>query len=88
MNRFCSPEAFETDRLVCVEVLTPAGNWSSYPLHKHDEEAPGEAVLEEIYFEVAAGPGGPGFGHQQVYSSGADRSIDLLATGLPVGRPE
>jgi 5-deoxy-glucuronate isomerase len=59
VNNFCSPEAFETDRLVSVEVLTPAGNWSSYPPHKHDQARPGEAVLEEIYyFEV--GPGGPG----------------------------
>ena len=29
---------FETDRLPAVEVLTPGGNWSSWPPHKHDEE--------------------------------------------------
>ena len=41
---------------IAVEVLTPGGNWSSYPPHKHDEERPGEAVLEEIYyFEVRGG---------------------------------
>ena len=28
----------------------PAGNWSSYPPHKHDEDRPGESVLEEIYY--------------------------------------
>ncbi|MDO8486035.1 MAG: 5-deoxy-glucuronate isomerase, partial [Candidatus Limnocylindrales bacterium] len=33
-----------------VEVVTPAGNWSSWPPHTHDLDAmPGEAVLEEIY---------------------------------------
>ncbi len=33
-----------------MEVVTPAGNWSSWPPHKHDVDAmPGEAVLEEIY---------------------------------------
>ena len=55
VNNFCSPEAFEADRLIAVEVLTPGGNWSSYPPHKHDEDIPGvETVLEEIYyFEVA-----------------------------------
>ena len=55
VNNFCSPEAFAADRLIAVEVLTPAGNWSSYPPHKHDEEVPGvETPLEEIYyFEVA-----------------------------------
>ena len=37
------------DKLCCVEVVTPDGNWSSYPPHKHDEAADG-AVNEEIYF--------------------------------------
>jgi 5-deoxy-glucuronate isomerase len=63
VNNFCTPEVFECDRLIACEVLTPAGNWSSYPPHKHDEQRPGESVLEEIYyFEVAAGPAGPGVG--------------------------
>ncbi len=76
VNNFCSPEAFEADRLIAVEVLTPGGNWSSYPPHKHDEDVPGvETVLEEIYyFEVAGG----GFGYQRVYSSGPERPIDVL----------
>ena len=82
-NNFASPDAFETDRLIAVEVLTPGGNWSSYPPHKHDELRDGEAKLEEIYyFEVSGGSGpheaGPG-GYQRVYSSGPDRQIDVLA---------
>ncbi|MBD4650803.1 5-deoxy-glucuronate isomerase, partial [Xanthomonas citri pv. citri] len=28
-----------TSRLLACEVLTPGGNWSSYPPHKHDEES-------------------------------------------------
>src|SRR5262245_21959907 len=89
VNNFCSPDAFETDRLVAVEVLTPDGNWSSYPPHKHDEQRPGEAMLEEIYYyEVgpgrteAAGQGGalgPGVGYQRVYSSASSRPIDVVA---------
>ena len=77
VNNFCAPEAFEADRLIAVEVLTPAGNWSSYPPHKHDEDRPGEeTVLEEIYyFEVARG----GFGYQRVYGSGPGREIDVCA---------
>jgi 5-deoxy-glucuronate isomerase len=82
-NNFASPDGFETDRLVAVEVLVPGGNWASYPPHKHDQERPGEAVLEEIYyFEVrgGAGAGQPGPGaYQRVYSSGPDRQIDVLA---------
>jgi 5-deoxy-glucuronate isomerase len=66
VNNFCTPEAFEADRLIACEVLTPAGNWSSYPPHKHDEDRPGESVLEEIYwFEVA----GDGPAYQQVYGT-------------------
>ena len=80
VNNFCAPDAFETDRLTSVEVLTPAGNWSSYPPHKHDQARPGEAVLEEIYyFEVGGGPGGPGIGYQRVYSTDPGRPADVLA---------
>ncbi len=65
---FCTPETFEADRLIAVEVLTPAGNWSSYPPHKHDEENENETALEEVYyFEVADGPSDPGFAYQRVY---------------------
>jgi 5-deoxy-glucuronate isomerase len=79
VNNFCTPDAFEADRLIACEVLTPSGNWSSYPPHKHDEDRPGESVLEEIYyFEVAPGPAGPGVAYQRVY--GHERSgTDVLA---------
>ena len=60
VNNFCSPEAFEADRLIAVEVLTPGGNWSSYPPHKHDGASADKSALEEIYhFEVADGAAGP-----------------------------
>ena len=79
VNNFCIPDAFEADRLIACEVLTPAGNWSSYPPHKHDTERPGECALEEIYyFEIGAGPDGPGVGYHRVYSSD-DRPADLVA---------
>ncbi len=84
VNNFCTPEAFEAARLIACEVITPAGNWSSYPPHKHDEQRPGEAELEEIYyFQIAPGPAAadgprPGFGYQRVYGT-AQRPVDLLA---------
>ncbi|OEJ26813.1 5-deoxy-glucuronate isomerase [Streptomyces agglomeratus] len=54
VNNFAAAHTFACDRLIAVEVLTPGGNWSSYPPHKHDEYQPGvESALEEIYyFEV------------------------------------
>ncbi|MGC2484782.1 MAG: 5-deoxy-glucuronate isomerase [Acidimicrobiales bacterium] len=81
-NNFAAPGAFETDKLMSVEVLTPGGNWSSYPPHKHDEFGPHESVLEEVYyFEVNATVGstgpGPG-GYQRVYSKDPARPIDVL----------
>jgi 5-deoxy-glucuronate isomerase len=70
----------EADRLIAVEVLTPGGNWSSYPPHKHDERRDGEVVLEEIYyFEIASVGGHPGLGYQRVYTSSPDRLIDVCA---------
>ena len=80
VNNFCTPESFEADRLIACEVLTPGGNWSSYPPHKHDEQADGESSLEEIYyFEVASSPaGGAGCGYQRVYGH-PDRPIDVCA---------
>jgi 5-deoxy-glucuronate isomerase len=74
VNNFCAPEAFECDKLIAVEVLTPGGNWSSYPPHKHDEARPGEeAELEEIYYFVTRG-----LAYQRVYGT-ADRPVDVLA---------
>ena len=79
VNNFGIPGVLDADRLIACEVLTPGGNWSSWPPHKHDEERDGETVLEEIYyFEVADGPAGPGIGFQRVYGhEGAD--IDVTA---------
>lgn len=70
----------ETSHLLVCEVLTPGGNWSSYPPHKHDVHSDTERVLEEIYyFEIR--DGGPddateGFGLQRVYSS-PGKDIDV-----------
>jgi 5-deoxy-glucuronate isomerase len=77
VNDICMPATFAAERLLVCEVLTPAGNWSSYPPHKHDDARAGESVLEEIYyFEITTSPaGGPGTGFHRVYGPG----IDVLA---------
>ncbi|GAB7042539.1 MULTISPECIES: 5-deoxy-glucuronate isomerase [Catenuloplanes] len=73
VHNFGVPDVLDADRIIACEVLTPGGNWSSYPPHKHDEERDGESVLEEIYyFEVA--DGGPGY--QRVYGT-PERPIDV-----------
>jgi 5-deoxy-glucuronate isomerase len=51
LNNFASPDSFAgADRLMCVEVLTPDGNWSSYPPHKHDGTEGCTVRNEEIYY--------------------------------------
>ncbi|MGW2379173.1 5-deoxy-glucuronate isomerase [Streptomyces sp. NPDC001658] len=77
VRNFASADAFECDRLIAVEVITPGGNWSSYPPHKHDENRPGvEAELEEIYYFEIDGPNG--FGYQRV-SPSREGGSDVLA---------
>jgi 5-deoxy-glucuronate isomerase len=44
------------EKLVCCELITPPGNWSSYPPHKHDASEPCSVVNEEIYYYRIAGP--------------------------------
>jgi len=75
VNNIASADGFDCDRLIVVEVLTPGGNWSSYPPHKHDEHSATESELEEIYyFEID----GSGPGYHRV-SGTAERPIDVLA---------
>ena len=72
VHNFGTAGVFEADSLIACEVITPGGNWSSYPAHKHDENTPTESELEEIYyFEIDGGPDGSrGFGYHRVYGTG------------------
>lgn len=85
VHNFGTPAVLEADRFIVCEVITPAGNWSSYPPHKHDEEKDGETALEEIYYfetQVAAGSPAPAeadaIGYQRVYASD-ERPMDVNA---------
>jgi 5-deoxy-glucuronate isomerase len=61
------------ESLLVTEVVTPAGNWSSYPPHKHDiNDPPRETQLEETYYHRLRDP--RGFAVQRVYTE--DRSLD------------
>jgi 5-deoxy-glucuronate isomerase len=76
INSMLGPQ-FSAHRLIVVEVYTPAGNWSSFPPHKHDVHSPpAEVDLEEIYYYRIQRP--EGFAVQRVYTS--DRSIDETLT--------
>jgi 5-deoxy-glucuronate isomerase len=63
----------DAGRLVLGETINPPGNWSSYPPHKHDREAPPEEVaLEEIYYYRFKPEGG--FGVQLIYDDRHERA--------------
>ena len=68
-ERFIRPILMENEgagSLLVVEVLTPAGHWSSYPPHKHDhDDPPRQSLLEEVYYHRIKP--GQGFGLQRVY---------------------
>ena len=71
------PETADADSLLVVEVITPNGNWSSYPPHKHDSDnLPEESFLEETYYH-RINPS-QGFAFQRVYTD--DGSIDETMT--------
>lgn len=61
------------EKLIACEVLTPPGNWSSYPPHKHDASEPCPVVNEEIYYYRVAGrdqvtPSRDGIGYHHTYT--------------------
>jgi 5-deoxy-glucuronate isomerase len=76
------PDVLDADSILVCEVLTPAGNWSSWPPHKHDEERPGEeTALEEIYYVETRSTDPRGtdpVGYLRVYGT-AGRPLDVVA---------
>jgi 5-deoxy-glucuronate isomerase len=81
VNNFMSPEAWPgADKLMCVELITPDGNWSSYPPHRHDDSPECPVNNEEIYYFRIGVTGSSdyskdGFGLHRTYTP--DGSIDV-----------
>jgi 5-deoxy-glucuronate isomerase len=83
VNNFGVPGVWEhAEKLICCELITPPGNWSSYPPHKHDASEPCPVVNEEIYYYRFAGedqvtPTRDAFGFHRTYTG-----PEHLAAGL------
>ncbi len=81
VNNFMSPEVWPgADKLMCVELITPDGNWSSYPPHRHDDSPECPVNNEEIYYFRIGVVGtsdysAEGFGMHRTYTP--DGSIDV-----------
>lgn len=66
------PDGRPACSLIVGETITPSGNWSTYPPHKHEGTSAGEAHHEEMYYFRTAAP--EGFGVARHYSP--ERNFD------------
>ncbi|NND90348.1 MAG: 5-deoxy-glucuronate isomerase [Granulosicoccus sp.] len=96
INNIAMENEHYCDSLLVTEVFTPAGHWSSYPSHRHDEDDfPRITYLEETYYH-RLNPAS-GFGIQRVYTDDgrldetmavADGDVVLVPRGHhPCGAP-
>ncbi|TWE12919.1 5-deoxy-glucuronate isomerase [Rudaeicoccus suwonensis] len=87
VRNFGTPDAIDATAIIACEVLTPGGNSSSYPPHRHDCTVPGiESELEEIYyFRLRADPAAPDnadpIGFCRVGGSGGDEASWCVRDG-------
>ena len=64
-------------RLIVGETIGEAGNWSSYPPHKHDrDQLPEESLLEEVYFFRFRPENG--FGLMRIYTEDGSADQPIL----------
>ena len=75
-------DSVPAQRLLVGETFNAAGQWSSFPPHKHDG-GDGEPALEEVYYYRFDRPGG--FGFQGLYEN-ADSSTAERTRGVPAPR--
>ena len=80
---FMTPDTWDhADKLMCCELLTPDGNWSSYPPHKHDDSPECEVNNEEIYYFRIGDAGTTsysdrGFGMHRTYVVGDRGEVEV-----------
>ena len=84
VTNFMSPQTWpHASKLMCVELLTPDGNWSSYPPHRHDDSLECPVNNEEIYYFRIGRAGSTdidldGFGLHRTYTPpAADGSVEI-----------
>ena len=92
VQNFGTPGTMDADAIIACEVITPAGNWSSYPPHKHDTYREGlESALEEIYYfemrtePARSTPGEPSGDGPHPPADRSDSGAASPATPRPVG---
>jgi 5-deoxy-glucuronate isomerase len=61
-----APNGLPASSLIVGETITPSGNWSTYPPHKHEVNQGSEVFHEEMYYFRVSAP--DGFGLCRHYS--------------------
>ena len=84
VNNIATPDSFQgADRIIICEVLTPGGNWSSWPPHRHDGIAGCPNMNEEIYYfrigKQLSDHGNPE-GHGYFHAYTVDKTVDDTVT--------
>ncbi len=83
VTKFFTPDRWEdADKLICYEVVTPDGNWSAYPPHRHDGSADDASKNELLnYFRIGeAGTtnyASDGFGFHRAQCDGEDLTVAI-----------
>lgn len=67
---------FPSERLIAYEILTPSGNWSSFPPHRHDGRF-GTSYHEETYYYRLSPR--DGFALQRLYTRDTDLDVSIAA---------
>jgi len=57
------PDDRPASSLIVGETITPSGNWSTYPPHKHEANKGSEVFHEEMYYFRVSSPDGYGLTH-------------------------
>jgi 5-deoxy-glucuronate isomerase len=67
---------FPSERLIAYEIVTPSGNWSSFPPHRHDGRF-GTTYHEESYYYRLSPV--DGFAIQRIYTRDTDLDVSIAA---------
>lgn len=84
VSNFMSPDVWpHADKLMCVELITPDGNWSSYPPHRHDDSPECPVNNEEIYYFRIGRAGtseysSEGFGMHRTYTPDGEIDVNVV----------
>ena len=68
--------SFDSERLIAYEILTPSGNWSSFPPHRHDGREGTTYHEESYYYRLSPADG---FAIQRIYTRDTDLDVAIAA---------